>query len=294
MANLCIIDGNYRDGTASLMRNNDNIQVEAEVSSDIYSPYVIAKDFFLEVSRGNITGMSSINKYGKATNCDNGIITDVWDRANSTDDQDIWVAPTQARVHQIVSSSTDDASGGLGARTLRIYGLTSWSTKETSEDITMNGTTNVATSNSYVIIYRMQVLTKGSSGPNVGTITATADTDSTVTAQIEATNGQTLMCIFAIPSIQTAYIPSMQFSLIKNASAEAEVRLVVNPEPDAELTGFIVKHIRGIQGAGTSYVESNFGAPIKIIGPAIVKLQADASSNNVNVSGSLSILIEDN
>jgi len=69
---------------------------------------LLTSDPLLEIPRGNILGVTSVNKYGRSTNVDNGVDTDVWDRANAVDDQDIWVAPTTERIHQIVSSSASD------------------------------------------------------------------------------------------------------------------------------------------------------------------------------------------
>jgi len=81
------------------------------------------RDFELEVARGNIAGITHINKFGRSTNVDNGVATDVWDRANVVDDQDIWVAPTSAVIHNIKSSSASDAATGVGTRTLEIFGI---------------------------------------------------------------------------------------------------------------------------------------------------------------------------
>jgi hypothetical protein len=249
------------------------------------------EDFMLEVSRQSqnkyANVMFGVNKFGRSTNVDSGVDTDIWDGANATDDQDIWVAPTQARVHNIVSTSTSDDGDpvGVGARTLRVYGLTAWDSPETSEDIIMNGTTDVATTNSYVIIHRMKVLTKGATSSNVGVITATAVTDGTITAQINAGNGQTLMAIYGIPSGYTFYMTELYASILKTgATGLADCSLLFNPEPDAELTNFLVKHTFGAVSTGSSNVPKQFKPYNPFVGPGILKVQANGSAANLDVS----------
>lgn len=247
------------------------------------------RPFNVATCRGDISGTSVIHKFGRSTNVDNNIATDVWDRANPTDDQDVWVAPTTARVHAIVSSDSGDAAAGAGAKTLQVYGLTSWSTAEVSETITMNGVTPVNTANSYVVIYRMKVLTKGATSSNIGKITATAATDSTVTAQIQANAGQTQMAIYAIPSGKTLYITEMVLSHNRAgaaASANVDYSLLVNPEPDAELTNFLVKETIASDADASSYIRRSYTMPKHFAGPLIVKIQAISTADNTDVSAS--------
>lgn len=252
-------------------------------------------DTMLEIVRGAVNGFLSVIKFGRTTNADLNVDTDIWDRANATDDQDIFTAPTIARVHQITSTSTSDDGdpAGVGARTIRVYGLTSWTSAETSEDITMNGTSNVATTNSYVIIHRMQVLTKGATSSNVGAITATADTDGTVTAQIVAGAGQTQMAIYGIPTGDKLHITQYYASGLKSgAGAVALVSLLVNPEPDNELTNFLTKHTNGFSTDGSTHMIHKFAPYLTVPGPAIVKLQVNASANDTDVSGGFDGVLE--
>ena len=249
----------------------------------------------LTVPAGLIDGYSSVNKFGRSTNVDSGVDTDIHDGANSTDDVAIWVAPTQARTHQIVSTSADDDGdpAGIGLRTLRVYGLTSWDADEVSEDITMNGMTNVATANQYVIIHRMEPLTWGSAGPNVGVITATADTDATVTAQINAGEGQTQMAIYGVPSTKRIYLCQYYASALKAAiSLSASIKLLVNTTPDSVLTAFITKHTNGVATEGTSYLPHRFEPFARFDGPCIIKLQANSSSNDTDISAGFDAYLE--
>lgn len=258
------------------------------------TPLPVSGDI-LGLSRGLISGVSHVNKFGRSTNVDSGVATDIWDGADPTLDQDIWVAPTAARVHQIVSdSASDDGSpGGIGARTLRVFGLTGWGTAEVTEDITLNGTTNVATSNSYVIIHRLEVLTKGATNVNVGTITATADTDGTITAQMQPGKGVTQMAIYGIPSVQTAFMTNYYASFAKSAGAAGavDISLLFNPEPDSELTNFVVKHTQSIQSTGTSHFRHVFNPFNVFPGPAILKIQGDGSANDLTVDAGFDLIL---
>ena len=278
------------------------LEAELHAATSIFEDHIeqaamSAKDFDFEVARGALYGLSSVNKFGRSTNVDSGVDTDIWDRANSGDDQDTWTAPTTARTHDIASTSANDDGNpaGTGARTLQVYGLASWDTDEVSEVITMNGTTPVTTANAYVIIHRMRVLTKGAAGPNVGVITATAQTDATVTAQINASDGQTQMAIYGVPSTKTAYMSQYYCSAIKAAaSLSVEAVLLVNPEPDAELSTFLVKHTTGATTEGSNYYAHLFKPHMKISGPAIIKIQGNSSSNDTDVSAGFDLILRDN
>ena len=136
-------------------------------------------DYFGEVSLGNITGRVTVNKFGHAPSGVQDVETDIWDRADATPTQSTWVAPTQARVHTIQSTSSDDNTSASGANSVQVYYLPSWSEKEESEIVTGDLSSGITMTNSAVIIHRMKVIPQSSSEtPNSGTITATAAVDS--------------------------------------------------------------------------------------------------------------------
>ena len=255
-------------------------------------------DFFLEVARGNIPGMYPVNRFGHAPDGMQLTATDVWDLANATPTQQIWVAPTTARIHQITSTSTSDdgAPVGVGARTIEIFGLTGWGANEVSETLTMNGTTDVPTANAYVIIHRMRILTKGATNVNVGQITATADTDSSITAVILAGQGQTGMAILGIPSTQKFYIEEVYGSIGETGGSAAaiDLQLLVNPEPDAELLNFRHEHTYSVTKSGSSSVEETFHPPKEIVGPAIIKVQGLSSAADQDVDAGFDGILVDN
>jgi len=261
------------------------------------------RDSSLEIAAGRLYD-GSVNKYGRATNGIQTTATDIWDRADAAATQQIWIAPTAARIHAIASTNDNDGKTGAptstGMRTVRIWGLQTWGTAESSEDITLDGTTGVNTANSYVIIHRMKMLTHGTAGPNVGNITATAAVDGTITAQISAGEGQTLMAIYGIPSTQTAYMTCFVVNSHESANpataSECDFTMFINESPDVDAlpAGFLNKANIGLRTTGTLAYERCYNPYLKITGPAIIKFQAIATAADIAGVAEFDVILETN
>jgi len=174
---------------------------------------VKSNNFYFEIARGTISGHYCYKKFG--ANFDVAV----------TAEETIWNAVTHggnakysylsaAIQLKISSSDVDDTADGTGARTVEIQGLNSdW--KFIKETISLNGQTEVLTVNSYIRIFRMRVLTVGSSGQNEGNIwagtgTVTLGVPANKYALIEYSAtllmNQTLMSVFTIPAGYTGYL----------------------------------------------------------------------------------------
>jgi hypothetical protein len=259
--------------------------------------YIGTKDYWLEVCRGNVAGVSWVNKFGRNTNVDSGVATDIWDLTT----QPVWVAPTASRGHTISSTFAGDSGSGVGARTLQIYGLTGWESPETSETLELAGTSAVYTANDYVIIHRMQVLTKGSvaggTSSNIGTVTAMALTDETTTAMLTPGEGQTLMAIYGIPSAKTAYMTGWYSSMNKKSLGATAVgvnmKILVNPEPNVELSHYVVKHTTALWSESSTETQYSWRPYKEISGPAIIKIHATGSAADLDVSAGFDMYVVD-
>jgi hypothetical protein len=232
-------------------------------------------DYYLEVARGNITGAIPVSKFGKNPDIDIGT-EDIWSQGGT------WVAPTTARVHNIKSSSTDDdgAPVGTGANTVKVYGLNG-SYVLTEETVTMNGTTDVATANSHVIIYRMKVVTAGSGGKNAGTITATAVVDATVTLAIVIGKNQTQGSIYQVPAGYTGYLVSFGCGIDGGTTSNVDIELFVKPFGEVyQLKGTIM-----LGGSGTSSHDRHYMNPLPITEKSIIKLTGTSDTANMDVTG---------
>jgi len=246
--------------------------------------HLIPYDFSLAVMRGQVPGYGGINKFGQAADVDTSL-TDLWDGADGVTSTKIWVAPTTARIHSLVSAHADDDNpAGAGMRTVRVYGLQTWDSVETSEVVAMNGVASVPTINAYVIIHRMQGVTYGANATNTGVIKATAATDATVTAAILAGNGQTLMAIYGVSSKQQLFVKALSGSVLRTGgAASVDYGLWAQERADQSDTGFNIKE--RFQVTDTSPHKEHFTVPKTYDGPCIVKLQAISSRINTQVTG---------
>ena len=104
------------------------------------------------------------------------------------------------------------------------------------------------------------------------------------------------MAIYTIPSVQTAYMTGFYGTINKASGAAATINfsLLVNPEPETELTNFLVKNTRGVQSTGNSSDTWTFNPCLKIVGPAIIKVQGKASAADVEGSAGFDIILVTN
>lgn len=134
-------------------------------------------DYNSEVAMGKRQGRATINKFGYNADVDSAASEIVASFGGTFN------IMTTADTLNIVSDSANDTSAGTGARTLLITGIGSDFLNQT-ETVTMNGATPVTTSNTWLGINRVIVLSSGTNNANVGTITI-SDTAGTVGTQAE-------------------------------------------------------------------------------------------------------------
>ncbi len=244
-------------------------------------------DYDMEVAAGRVSGEGAINKFGRAPSGIQTTATDVWDRADATPTQQLWLAPTAARIHTIASDSANDDDAGTGANTVIVTYMADWDSMPAEETVTGDLNAGIVMVNAAVIIHRMKVVPQSTSTtPNAGTITATAASDATVTAAIRPGVGQTTMAIYGIPSTCNLYIKELYATMLQGvgATVTSNMNLLVNPNPDTQTLTYLVKHTWGAVGAGSSESDLTFSPYKKIEGPAIVKIEGTASSADTDVS----------
>lgn len=140
-----------------------------------------------------------VQKFGRTPDIDAaGGNEEVWDGESA------YTYITAAAAMKISSTDAKDTSAGVGARTVRVFGLdTNW--QEVSQDVTMNGVTGVSIPTSLIRVYRAYILTVGSEEDNagdiwIGTGTITDGVPAVKHAGIKAGMGQTLMAVYTVPN----------------------------------------------------------------------------------------------
>jgi hypothetical protein len=232
----------------------------------------------LDVAQGKRTGVISNTQFGINLDIDIAATEDIWSQGGT------WVAPTTARLHDLVSTSANDTSAGTGARTVSVEGLNS-SYAIISETITLNGVANVPTVNTYVIVNKLTVLTGGSGGTNAGIITATAQTDATVTNAISIGAGQSTSTIYQVPAGYKGYIQSFNGSI--QVGGVINVNLLVKPFGGV----FNLKDSIRLNLTGTSCFQKIAKYPLEVTEKSIIKLTGTVDVNNTDCNGGYDLII---
>ena len=182
---------------------------------------------------------------------------------------------------------------GTGAKTVIIRGLVGWGTTESAETLNMTGVTASPTTNSYVFINSMEVVTSGGTTINAGIIKATAVSDASVSAYIPIGDGESHAGLLGVPSIETFYLDQLHFTVLGAGTTDiVDFSLLVNTEPDAQLTQFKEKFATGFVGTAMQVVP--FNTPLVFAGPCIVKLRALSDTADSHVGARLGGVLETN
>ena len=156
-----------------------NAPLDGTLAQDFDAFVTRPTDFTSEVALGLRQGLATWNKFGYNTDVDTTTDPEIIANFGGA-----YTATSVSSVLNIRSSSANDTSGGTGVNSLVLFGVDDdWDL--VTEVVTLNGTTNVTTTNSYIGVNRMTIYTSGSSNSNVGTITATSSAGTTM-AQMNA------------------------------------------------------------------------------------------------------------
>lgn len=181
----------------------------------------------LQVAKGQVEGATTIFVWG----INPQINGDVEETVMWTDGGTRIVQPYPSSAQTMYISSGSGADAGDGGRsgigTMRVTGLDG-DYNLISEDVTMQGRTQAATANTYLRVFKMEALTVGSNGHQVGDIYLA---DSGVSAGVPtgtyylrmdnaltAPDNQSSAAIYTVPAGYTLYIDLIQFKTALAAS----------------------------------------------------------------------------
>ena len=240
--------------------------------------------FDLQVARGQIQGHSSFCQFGINSTVGTSNET-VWIGSNT------YTFPAAASVLTVSSSSADDASpSGTGAQTIQIQGLNA-AYEAVTETVVLNGQTAVNTTNSYLRVNKMIVLTAGTGGTSVGNIYAgtgavNAGVPAVVVNQTGIIANETESAFYTVPEGYTAFINMWTMSS-GNTTANAWTRFTLRIRPQGGVFGIKAQYHIG----ATDIYECVAAYPLPIPEKSDLEILAATSSGSAAASTQLQIVL---
>lgn len=235
----------------------------------------------MHVAFGQFPGHSHVNKFGRNGDIDSATVETIWDVGANYN----WM--TQAQTLAISSDNINDAAAGTGARKIRVEGL-DVDFEELSEEVTLNGLTQVSTVGEYRRCHRAYVTEAGTGGENAGAITIHASVDNFTVAQISPTYNQTLMAVYTVPdNYNKALLLSWYYAIERAASTAANCGLWVRPPGGV----FQVKHLLSGHSQGATTHQHTFSIPLTLAPMSDIEVRADVTSNNCSVDAGFDLIL---
>ncbi len=275
---------------ATTIQNTPAVTISDSVTIDTTSPLSIT-DYYFEAARGNISDVAVVVITAHNPDVDTAAEEDIWEGGGTLS------YLTDAEQMDIASTSDEDSGAGgvnpagTGVRLLKVDGLNS-NYDEITENIIPDGTTAVTTTKTYLRVRSMTSLSGGSSPSNVGTITATSATSSTLQCQVGIDDGLSKNIHYTIPANKTAFILKVEMNATK----------VGGSSPIVEFRG-LVRQLGGMwlnvfdRRLDTS-VADQFDILQAIMPPlpqkSDIRIAATTTTNNTDIFCRFLILLADN
>ena len=212
---------------------------------------------YLDVARGSISNSKIVHKFGANFDIDQITTPEtVWTAGGLYP----WSSLATAQTIYCISTSASDTA------VLTIEGLDA-NYNEQIETVTLTGTTAVATSNTFIRVFRMTY----EDGANVGTITARVTSGTgTVVAQIDIGYAQTLMSVYTVPAGYTAYMVTTDCTIDSRKDCQILMyhRLFGKP--------FRIAHV----AEATGHYRYDFYAPLRVPEKTDIDIRIDNVSGN--------------
>ena len=240
-------------------------------------------DWTINISAGAVDGTSYIEKFGMNIDVDSDKET-IWDGGG------IYSYISTAETVAVTSTAGTDSAVGTGARTVEIQGLDA-DYNVVLETLTIGGAGGTT---EFIRIFRVKVVTAGTSGINEGTISVTSSDTSTVLAQIgidgtgsnAAGRGQTFMALYTVPAGKTAYLTQWTVGCGKQ-NTDAVATFLARPEGGA----WNAKDI--ITVSATTYAK-DYKIPLQFTEKTDIEVRAYSTTNNSLVSSTFNLILIDN
>lgn len=171
-----------------------------------------------EVAMGHRQGRVLWNKFGYNADVDSAAPEVIASWGGT------FVPLTTATTISIVSTDATDDDGNTGCNSVVLYGVDT-NRDEVIEVVTLNGTTPVVTTSTWLGLNRVAMFLCGTGKINAGTITASSTGAGTpIMAQMPADGGVTQQCIFHIPRNHTFLTELLHINVL-NRAKDAELRI---------------------------------------------------------------------
>ncbi len=238
--------------------------------------------FELQVARGQITMHNSFSVFGYNPDVDTSEET-IWPDGGTI------VHPTTASVLKVSSTSADDTSAGTGARTVYIEGLNG-SYNVVSETVILNGQTAVNTTNSYMYVNQLYVVTVGSGGENagvinVGTGVVTAGVPAVLYDLIAIGYNTRTTAHYCVPAGYTAYLVQGTITAGQASGSTSITAFLKQHSPDGIL------RVAAVSTLNNGSITYDFTYPIEVAEKNCIGASAIGIAANNSVSAFFNIVL---